>query len=536
MEKISEVLDFVKHVVSEHETFWALQLPKMRNLNSIYKTEFYTTHRNMHNSAMIEVETADAYAFVESLIGSLFLRSPSIEVAEDPLAQNQQPKLVRELVNRFLKRKLKPLQDASKLAIIFPNSFLKLAPCKTTDILEMVDIRAVQPWDVIVDLEADMWERQRYCAHIYYMNIKEAEERFGTRNFTGVGKVDYFDKYSTSMPTVKPILESMSYVQIVEFYNLVRDKLYFYSPQYKKGEEFISSEDIPIRDFDGRPLPAIVPLYYTSMPDRPLQGYSALSRIYDQLVEKNLLRTRMANAVRKDARQYLYNRERVDETTLTGLALGQDGVLIPVDGDLSNVVVPITAPSVSVNHDRYAAEIESDLTKGTIMAPFSRGEATQATATEVNLLQAYASSEIGKFARERDVCLESLANLYIRLLSTVIGDEDVVIPIKVENQVKLLRVEDLEGKYTYQAVDQASSPISESIKQQQLSSLSGLLVSLGASPQKVLEEVVRIYRLPQHLAEPVQQQTQQPQPGQAAGGLTEKQIELLLGENLNKGE
>jgi hypothetical protein len=170
------------------------------------------------------------------------------------------------------------------------------------------------------------------------------------------------------------------------------------------------------------------------------------------------------------------------------------------------------------------------------MAPFSRGEATQATATEVNLLQAYASSEIGKFARERDVCLESLANLYIRLLSTVIGDEDVVIPIKVENQVKLLRVEDLEGKYTYQAVDQASSPISESIKQQQLSSLSGLLVSLGASPQKVLEEVVRIYRLPQHLAEPVQQQTQQPQPGQAAGGLTEKQIELLLGENLNKGE
>ena len=526
MEALTEHLEFVKTVVDSHTSFWNDRKVAMENYSAVYKTKFYEHNRRLHGDTMIQIETSDAYGYIESIIGSLFLRAPAIQVSPDPTEIGQNVQAVEELINRFLDRKQENVQDASRLALIYPCSFMKLAPRESDDPLERVDIRACPPWDVIVDLDADCWERQRYCGHIYYMNLHEANKRFKTRKFQGVEKVDYFTPKQLRATPSGTMLDSMKYVQIVEFYNLVNDTLYFYSPNYDNGNSFIDHTPIPIRDFDDTPLPGIVPLYYSRMPERPLEGYSAISRIYDQLIEKNFLRTAMANAVRRDGRQFLYNKDRVDEVSLTGLSTGQDGLLIGIEGELAGVIQPISVPQVNGNHDRYSAEIENDLSKGSIMAPFTRGEATKATATEVQLLQQYSSSEIGRQARARDAAIERIANIYVRLLAAALGEED-VITVVTDGQVKLLKIEELEGKFVFRALDQANSPVAESMKQTQLTALAPLLISLGADANRVREEIVRAYRLPRELAIPAQVEVTKQAPRS-----TEATLEALTGRTL----
>jgi len=59
----------------------------------------------------------------------------------------------------------------------------------------------------------------------------------------------------------------------------------------------------------------------------------------------------------------------------------------------------------------------SDINRGSILAPFSRGEATKATATEVAALAQYSASEIGKLARERDGAIEMISTVYLRIIA-----------------------------------------------------------------------------------------------------------------------
>ncbi len=141
-----------------------------------------------------------------------------------------------------------------------------------------------------------------------------------------------------------------------------------------------------------------------------MEGLSAVARVYDQFYEKNILRTYWANAVRRDSRQYLYREGMVDEEALAKITAGVDGAMIPIDSDtLSGIIVPVGVEPISSNFDRYLAAIEGDINRGSSLAPFARGEATKATATEITALAAYSASEIGKLARERDNAIEAKA-------------------------------------------------------------------------------------------------------------------------------
>ena len=100
---------------------------------------------------------------------------------------------------------------------------------------------------------------------------------------------------------------------MVELYDLLADELYFWSPNYSNGEKLLDKEVIPARTYDDRPLAPIAPLYYARVPDRPLEGMSAMARVYDQVYEKNILRTYWANSVRRDSRQFIYKEGSFDE-------------------------------------------------------------------------------------------------------------------------------------------------------------------------------------------------------------------------------
>jgi hypothetical protein len=241
-----------------------------------------------------------------------------------------------------------------------------------------------------------------------------------------------------------------------------------------------------------------------------MDGYSTLGRVYDQLFEKNIIRTFWANAIRRDSRQFLYKEGVIDEESLAKISAGQDGAMIPVDADsLDGLIRAIPVEPLSANFDRYLGMVESDIQRGSIISANVRGEATKATATEVTALAQYTASEIGRMARERDESIEMLANIFIRMLVYQLEDKERPV-IMVDKKAVFVTADKLDYKLKFFALDQASTPLSKEIKKRQLVELLPILAQLNVDPKAIKEEIIRSFSLPEtFLKEP--EITQPPQ-------------------------
>ena len=185
--------------------------------------------------------------------------------------------------------------------------------------------------------------------------------------------------------------------------------------------------------------------------------------------------------------------------------------MIAVDEpSLDGVIRTVGVEPISTNFDRYQAQIEADINRSSILAPFSRGEASKATATEVTALAQYSASEIGKLARQKDQAIEMIATVYLRIISLLVDAKEVV-TIDVNGLPTLVTTQDLDAKFKIVALDQSSTPLSESIKKNNLVSLAPTLIQFGVPPQKILKEIQRLFDFPKDfLPEEQAQQAQQP--------------------------
>ena len=492
------IASIIQNVLEEHSTYWQDKLPEMKRLRAAYMTNFFDGLENIPGN--LRVETADGYAFVESFMAALFEKAPSVEV-DSIIASPESNDIAKSIVNDWLSSSRKALENGSRLALIYPMSFFKVTPKASSNVLKSVNARALEPWVVIVDREADLWEEQRYCGHYYYLPLGEAKKLYPKAKLQPISKPNYFD--TTQMPeTYLP--DDLRFIQVVEFYDIVRDKLHFWSPQALENEGILYSSDIPLRNPDGTALLPISPLYYSRMPDRPLEGYSTLGRVYDQLAEKNVIRTFWANAVRRDSRQYIYKKDAIDAESLAKLTAGVDGLMIAIEGEsLEGVIRAVPVEPLSANFDRYLSSVEQDISRGSVMAPFARGEATKATATEVTALAQYTASEIGRMARERDEAIELLSHIYLRALVTNLDEQKKPV-IMVNKKARAITSSMIDHDFRFYALDQGATPLSNGDKQNRLLGLLETLSTLGVPPNVLKEEVIRVFGLPDSfLQEPV---------------------------------
>jgi hypothetical protein len=226
-----------------------------------------------------------------------------------------------------------------------------------------------------------------------------------------------------------------------------------------------------------------------------------MKRIYDQVYEKNILRSFWANAVRRDTRQFLVREGSIDEEALAKITAGIDGAMIPVDAEnLAGLISIVPSIPISTNHNIYLQQIDHDLSKGSVMAPFTRGQATNSSATEVAALAQYTASEIGRLARERDGMVEKIAELYIRIIGVISEDKDREVVI-IDGVATIVAPQKLDGKFKFVSQDQASTPIAESIKRQQMLQLAPVLGQLGVEQWKIRDEIIRLFDLPRSFSE-----------------------------------
>lgn len=507
----TDIIKTIRIIFSEHSDYWQEKSSEMKKYRDVYQTKFWRALT--HDASMIRVETPDGYAYIESYIASLFSRAPAVVVGKDVAANTGSPELAQSAANRWLFRKREAIENASRLALIYDYSALKLISCKSTSMLDRADVVAVPPWEVIVDRDAGSPLQQRFIGHTYFLTIADAKERFGAKKWTPIPKLDYFDKYgpSNAMPrysgqarqSIDDLPDNYLYIQIVELYDLVADEVYFWTPNWQNGDELLEKAEIPLRTSDNRPLPPLQTLYYARIPDSPMEGISALGRVYDQLYEKNILRTYWANSVRRDSRQYLYKEGTMDEEALAKVTAGVDGAMIAVDNDtLDGVIREVPITPISSNFDRYSNYIENDLTKGSVIQTFA-GSPSKASATEITAIASYAASEMGKLARERDSLIEGIVDIYLRYISLLAEDGEKTV-IDAAGKGMVITPEDLDAQFKIVALDQGSQPLADALKKQNLVALLPTLQSLGVPGSVLLEEVVRAYELPRNFLEAAQ--------------------------------
>jgi hypothetical protein len=509
--------EMARRIYDNHEMYWRDRRPEMRRLRNAYLMRYW--QRNMSYDANLLIETSRAYELIESFVASLFVRNPSVVVKAD-IRGNGDPELTQEVVNTWLIDARREIEDAMRQALIYPWAAIKLCPNDTKDVLRRVELTSVGPWDILVDESSGSWQTQRFVGHRYYVPIEEAKKRYGDRDYavrTFKRYIDYQDD-DDDAPALRrdedPIARTINdYVLVVEFYDLVDERMVVWSPDFDEGNTFLYDgieldvgvegieaekfDGIPFRTVSDRPVVPIVPLYMSREPDEPLRGYSALRRVYDQVVEINTIRTFQANGIRRAARQWIVEKGLLDEEAMSKIAQGQDGEFIEVEvspgQDLRTAIAPMPHSPVPNELQVYEQQVDDDFARGSIMAPFTRGEATKATATEITALAAYSASEIGRMARERDAAISHVAQCYAVMLATLLGDEDEM--VRLNDKVQVLSSDDLTGDFGYFAEDSGATPMTEAVRKQELMNLIPVLQALGTPNDVILKNLVRVYGL-----------------------------------------
>jgi hypothetical protein len=550
-------------ICEQHDLYWDGRRDELRELRNLYMTRFFQQEQPTLDG-ILRTEVPKAYAVVESYLGSLYAKNPSVEVQADIRGRGN-AEVAEATANTYLLTVREQLEDATRLALIYPCSFLKLAPVLSADPLKRVSCAALPPWEVVVDATATSWEQQRYVGHVYLMPLLEACERysktpdeFRPRSYTKWIETTTIAGKDQLMglgdPTQTPAEEQ--WVRVVELYDLLSDNLVVWSPDYSNGQEHlfegvtvqVGSLDaetaadsqrpeadlehertgIPYKTANGRPVVPIIPLYFSRDPDTPLRGYSLIRRSLDQFRELNVMRTYQAQGVRRMARQWMVRAGFLSEDGAAKISQGLDGEFIEVDLQpgmpLEGNIMPVPQAAIPTDISLYAQLVQADINDAGLLAPFTRGEVTKSTATEQQLLAAYTSSEVGRMARTRDAVITSVARTYNIMLSVVLGDD--AEPLSLPNPVgpTILSADDLTGDFGYWAVDAGTTPMSDLTKQQALERLAPLLLQLGADPKAVLGELVRTYQLPESFAEviepePLEQAQPAPLPFPTAGGM-----------------
>ena len=533
----------IRDIVEQHDLYWDHHRDSLREFRRLYMTQFWESETYPSLDGILRTEVPKAYAVVESYLGSLYAKNPAVRVEKD-IRDRGNPEVAQATANQYLLTVREQLEDATRLALIYPCSFIKLAPEENVDPLKRVSCAALPPWEVIVDATACSWDQQRWVGHVYLMPLPEASVRYGKpeEDFRSRAYSKWIE--STGIAGKDSIMgldnggsgsnNSDKWIRVCEIYDLHEDKLLVWSEDYQSGNEFLfegvkvqigaldpeaTSESetpegeiehettgIPYKSASGRPIVPIIPLYFSRDPDTPLRGYSLIHRSVDQFREMNVMRTYQAQGVRRMARQWMVRAGFLSEDGAAKISQGLDGEFIEIDIQpgmpLEGNITPVPQAPIPGDIAAYATTIEMDIRDAGLLAPFTRGEVTKSTATEQNLLAAYTSSEIGRMARIRDAVITNIANTYNVMLSVVLGDD--AEPLSLPNPVgpTILSADDLTGDFGYWAVDAGTTPMSDLAKQQSLERLAPILVQLGADPRVILEEMVRVFQLPENLAVP----------------------------------
>lgn len=532
MNTIEDRAQFNRSIIQTHDSFWQDQKEILQSFNEAYSSQFYSKTKHQAKQDVLSewrIETPHAFNALEQYVTQLFMVAPAVEVSPDPALQKD-VSAVETLVNRWLHTKRAILEDATRLALLNPQAYLKLwvdeskfNPDHPISILEAIRVSALKPWEIILDHEAESWESLRYIGHTYQTTLATIKKQYNIRGWSTNDKEFFFsddkeDFAGLQSNGIQPP-EQYRYLRINEIYDLVEGTMTIWTENHTSGYKELHHCPIPITTSDGCPLVPIVPIIFSWRPDNPLIGISTMARGWPLFKALNDLRTHMANVIHTQVRTYIANKKLFSTEVNNGL-FTHDGRVILVDVaenetlNANNFIQPIQVAQFSDrDYANYERAILDDIRASTLLGPFARGEVTKATASEISVVSQYSNSEADKYRRQKNAAVEQLAMLYVRTLYSLMAKED-KFQLVIEQQSNIgsndsqavyVDKELIDGKLRYDVNDGGGSPITQAVKKQQYIELIPTLMQLGADPTKLRQELIRMFDLPSSLADEISQ-------------------------------
>ena len=183
--KVSDLTD----IITNHSAYWETRNSEMKAYSDVYRGQMFG-QKHAKRGDYITIETSDAYAWIESTIASLFPKSPAVVVGPDAKKRGD-ASVAEAVINQFLFRISSEIEAAMRYARVVPCAFYKLGLEERESALDSVSIKAVKPWDIILDMDAEKWDDQRYVGHRYHLPFSKAKERFGRKRWEPSIKSDY---------------------------------------------------------------------------------------------------------------------------------------------------------------------------------------------------------------------------------------------------------------------------------------------------------------------------------------------------------
>jgi hypothetical protein len=411
-------------------------------------------------------------------------------------------------------------------ALLFPFAAFKMTARPSNDPYERVALTFVLPWDLIVDKTALSWETQRYVGHKYMLQVDEAKERFGNKDYNTIEYTQFIDADNTEANGTGPLKSSAAtaavnqFIQVVEMYDLCNDRLLYWSPQYANGEKWLATktkievteddngapeevltfERIPFRDSLDQPKVPLIPMYLECDPTAPMRGYSYVKRFSDQAAEQNQLVSAEANFVRKTVQQFAAAKGTMDADSVTNYEAAVHGAVIEFDvaphEDIRGVITELPQARMPAEMFTYGQGLDQQMDAATVVSPQARGEVMNVTAREVDALAAQASSQIGSMAVVRDNAIEQMAEMYVIITKALMGDDDARM-VNLDGKLEVIKYEDLDGAFKYTAHDLGAGPMAEKESLKEFTAMAMSVMALpGIDKNAVVKAVLERNKLP----------------------------------------
>lgn len=499
----------IRASVETHSYYLEKMAPRQKELIDHYNREL-----------SCQYQTSQGASWLTSVVNQFFSRKPAVVIT--PSAQN--PKLnagvAQALANGFLNDQGKTLNDWYEMALLYPKSFLYLQTADKNVSPHRATLRILPHDSVIIDYDAQEWEEAKFVAVVLSTPVDQVKAMDGVPANLVVGRTPSAREtirawQRTTSETESEVLESHKVVEVVEYWdfqNAARviyiDGAYFTDKQTR----VISVKPVPeSRKRNGRILCPIIPLYFDKRaasrkdgrPWNAIIGKAMFDAVHDQTMVKNqvsnvlLARTATqkdvtlinteANAFRPEDR----NGVPVN-TVVSRIANATDGSIIAVPGSVMPGDI-FTVPFTPVSPDYYNIlnKMEKDIDEATPSASFTKGVATNATATEVSQLAVYTQAQASRLQGLRDHAIRNIVETYLALYcSEMRSDKDI---IRVGPDIVTFSYRDIDGIFEIIASDGADTPVAKAQKQQNFMGALPVLQGLGVEPDILLDQMLTLF-------------------------------------------
>jgi hypothetical protein len=117
---------------------------------------------------------------------------------------------------------------------------MKLSPTDATDVLSSCRITSVGPWDILVTTQPRAGLRNASSGIGTTSPSPQRKAKYGNRKYSKRSFMRYIDYQEDEAPVAglprdeDPVTKALSdYVLVVEFYDLVEEKMVVWSPDYR---------------------------------------------------------------------------------------------------------------------------------------------------------------------------------------------------------------------------------------------------------------------------------------------------------------